>query len=351
VAWWTLVMTIGPKKFDRYALPTWPALCILAGAGYAALFVPRPLGAPAALPAPARGSGVGGEGRSRAITLRTALGVVIALLLAADALLLARVHPYALSYYNPLLGGGRAAQDVFLIGWGEGYDQVGAWLATQPDIAGGPVLAPIGPALQPFVPVVVRGIPDYGIVPANYAVVYRESLQRGAFRTQFASIRQTQPLHTVSINGIDYAWIYQLARPFATPVDATFGEGLRLAGVSSAYRAGELVVTPAWDVRAAVHADLTLFVHVIDAQGRRIGQIDVPPGGDVPTGAWRVGQQIAVPLPVALPADLPAGSYRVVAGLYDARGARLAPSGGTPADPALAGPHALLLETIDITSR
>src|SRR5262249_4770985 len=38
VLFWTLVMTLGPKKFDRYVLPTWPALCVLAAMGLVALF-------------------------------------------------------------------------------------------------------------------------------------------------------------------------------------------------------------------------------------------------------------------------------------------------------------------------
>src|SRR5579859_3125167 len=37
VIFWTLVMSLGPKKFDRYVLPTWPALLVLAAAGLATL--------------------------------------------------------------------------------------------------------------------------------------------------------------------------------------------------------------------------------------------------------------------------------------------------------------------------
>ena len=33
IAFWSLVMVLGPKKFDRYVLPTWPALMVLAAAG------------------------------------------------------------------------------------------------------------------------------------------------------------------------------------------------------------------------------------------------------------------------------------------------------------------------------
>ena len=48
------------------------------------------------------------------------------------ALPLAVVAPYALAYYNPLVGGGPAASRVLLVGWGEGLDQVAAYLNAQP---------------------------------------------------------------------------------------------------------------------------------------------------------------------------------------------------------------------------
>ena len=47
------------------------------------------------------------------------------------ALPLAVVAPYALAYYNPRRGG-PAASRVLLVGWGEGLDQVAAYLNAQP---------------------------------------------------------------------------------------------------------------------------------------------------------------------------------------------------------------------------
>ena len=67
------------------------------------------------------------------------------------------------------------------------------------------------------------------------------------------------------------------------------------------------------------------------------------------TSAWEPGQQIAVPLPMALPGDLPAGAYQVTLGLYNLQnGQRLPFTGGTSADAASAGPNALLLDTITV---
>ncbi len=89
------------------------------------------------------------------------LGSLFFVLLSAN---LAWYHPYYLSYYNPLLGGGAVAQRTLLIGWGEGMDQAGAWLREQPDIGYGPLLSALGLTLQPFVPVLVRDVNDLGRV-------------------------------------------------------------------------------------------------------------------------------------------------------------------------------------------
>jgi hypothetical protein len=264
---------------------------------------------------------------------------------------LAWYHPYYISYYNPLLGGGAVAQRALLIGWGEGMDQAGAFLSEQPDIRGGPVLAALGSTLEPFVPTPVRDVTDLGTTPANYAVAYIESLQRGANPRIYAAIQQTVPLHTVVIHGIEYAKIYQLPRPFERAVGARWGAALRLAGVTITRSPGLLTVTPAWDVRALPEADYLVFLHLLDSRGQRVAQLNVAPGGaEFPaTSAWQPGRQIAVPLPLALPADLPKGEYRLLMGLYDVANDRRPPlTEGAAAGAAIDGPETVLLETIHV---
>jgi len=328
---WVLMMTLGPKKFDRYILPVWPALLLLCAAGLVSLV----------------------DRVQQWIRGRISGGWLIGgLLLPAQLLILLWYHPYYLSYYNPLLGGGPAAQRNLLIGWGEGMNQVAAYLNARPDIRHGQVLAALPPTLQPFLAVPVRNV--YTIdndPPANYAVVYLESVQRGAYPAIYARIRDTVPLHTVRIHGIDYAWIHQLPRPYDQAVDALFADALLLRGVSIAQEAGRITVTPAWDVRAPPPADYLAFVHLIDAQGRRVAQIDVAPAGAAAgsTANWQPGQQLAVPLPMELPSELPNGNYRVVMGLYNPHnGERPEVHGGQPADFEIAGPQALLLTTVQI---
>ena len=336
---WTLVMTLGPKKFDRYTLPTWPALLILAAAGWKWMLWD-----------------VGGWlrlrwGRLTPAGLASVRSVLMVGLLALELIPLARYHPYYLSYYNPLLGGGAAAQQALLIGWGEGMDQAGAYLSTRPDIGAGQVLSALPRTLRPFVPVPVEDVTELGKTTANYAVVYRESIQRGASPAIYAAIRQTLALHRITIHGIDYAEIYQLPKPFEQPIDARFANELVLRGMTLKRLPGQLIVTPSWDVRGRPSADYQVFVHVIDSAGHTAAQVDVAPGGGdaPPTSAWEPGQQIAVPLPVPLPDDLPAGAYQVTLGIYDLQtGQRLPFTGATAADAARAGPNALLLDTITL---
>jgi 4-amino-4-deoxy-L-arabinose transferase-like glycosyltransferase len=333
---WTLVMTLGPKKFDRYTLPTWPALLVLSAAGWKFWLWDLGvwLGRRASRHTPRVWPGVRGAAMAGALVLE--LGT------------LAYYQPYYLSYYNPLLGGGAAAQRALLVGWGEGMDQVGAYLRTRPDIGQGQIISAVPRTLRPFVPVPVEDVTELDKTPANYAVVYLESIQRGANPAIYATIRRTLPLHRVTIHGIDYAEIYQLPKPFERAIDARFGEALLLRGVTVKREPGHLTVTPVWDVRAQPAANYQAFVHVIDTAGRTVAQIDVAPGGgDAATSAWEPGQQIAVPLPLALPDGLPRGEYQVTFGLYDPKtNQRLPLAGGTPADAARAGPDALLLDTI-----
>ncbi len=348
LVFWTLVMTLGPKKFDRYVLPTWPALLVLVAAGLGQLLTTgRHLLAQR------------NWSRHTHQVLAASAGLVLAVLMLHPLL---TYHPYYLSYYNPLLGGGRAAQRTLLIGWGEGMDQIGAYLRARPDLHDGPVLSALPRTLQPFVPVPVKSVLELNESTQNYAVVYLESAQRGAYPEIYDQIRQTVPLDRITIHGIDYALIYQLPRPFEQPVGAAWGsppgtamagqtDTLRLLGITVAHTPEQLTITPAWDVRDHLAGDYNVFLHLIDAQGQRVAQVDVAPGGaDWPaTSAWQPGQQIGVPLPLPLPADLAAGEYRLILGLYNSvTGERVPLIAGMAADPTLAGADALLLDIIEL---
>ena len=114
-------------------------------------------------------------------------------------------------------------------------------------------------------------------------------------------------------------------RRFDAPaLDAVIGVNfdgfLRLLGVnlpSQPARPGQpWRVTLAWQALTPPAADLGSFVQLLDANGRLRSQANRPPG-DRPTSAWLPGEVVATTYDLDLPADLPPGAYRLIAGLYD----------------------------------
>ena len=156
------------------------------------------------------------------------------------------------------------------------------------------------------------------------------------------------PLHVVQIHGVDYAWIYQAPPPIRQPQPADFGDQIHLRGLSwdgTTTPGQPLALQLAWQVRAPPPADYMLFAHLIGPDGRRVAQVDLP----YQTSSWRAGHYSTTDLPLTLPADVPAGTYRLVIGLYDpSNGQRLALRAEAPFDPMLDGPDALVLTEVRV---
>jgi hypothetical protein len=67
-----------------------------------------------------------------------------------------------------------------------------------------------------------------------------------------------------------------------------------------------------------VPKDLTLFVHLLDANGVQVTQADSPPlSGEWPTSAWVPGEAFADPRSLPLPPQLGPGRYTLHLGWYD----------------------------------
>lgn len=305
-----IMVTLPPKKFDRYALPIFPALDMLAASGWIGVFAIARRALPVLDHALVR---VGG-------------GVAITLGLAANVAL---YHPYEIAFYNPLLGGGPAAQRLIPIGWGEGFEQVGAYISAQSATCDQPVATWFGPMLDPFVCGEVLPL-DWALNPdrPGYAVMYIDQRQRNNMPQVIAFLRDRQPLHTVAINGIAYASIYQIVPPPQNPIRAAWIDGLRLDGYTleaTSVRSEQLLrVSIQWRA-AAPPTDRVLFIHVLDRAGNTVGQADVPlVGPHAPAAAWGDGRVVTWSQPVPLQPDLPPGQYRLVIGVYGASdGARL----------------------------
>lgn len=186
-AGYLLMMTLGAKKFDRYLLPIVPALGVLSALGLGLVV---------------RAGWLSGRPRRQAAAAVLAVGMAI--WPAASA------YPYYLSYYNPMIGGGAAAQRFVMVGNGEGLDQVARWLNGRPEAENLWIVSHSFDILQPLI--VASGEPLRDRVPANadYVVLYRFQMQIGHSPRVLAEyLERHQPELSVWINGIEYARVYR----------------------------------------------------------------------------------------------------------------------------------------------
>jgi hypothetical protein len=189
--WWlltfavlfTVFMTIGGKRSNRYILPAWPALYLLSAFGLAQI--------------------PGLKMRYAVRNTQYAIAVVLLLLLILPVLV---TFPYYLTYFNPLIGGSLTAPRLVKIGWGEGLDQVGHWLNDQPDAAATRVGSYYASALAPFYQGKIRDVTDDGL---DYVVLYLKQAQGGdPLPSILRYFDAEEPLQTVRLNGIEYARLY-----------------------------------------------------------------------------------------------------------------------------------------------
>lgn len=102
---------------------------------------------------------------------------------------------------------------------------------------------------------------------------------------------------------------------------ANFGDRLALLDVAidtaGLVPGGQLPVTLTWQGLAPMSEDYTVFVQVLDAADRLVGQVDAwPVQGTFPTSQWTPGERVRDPYRVQLEAELPPGDYRLHVGLY-----------------------------------
>ncbi len=111
--------------------------------------------------------------------------------------------------------------------------------------------------------------------------------------------------------------------------DVIFGEQIALRGFEADLAGNRLTLRFYWQAIRAPAADYTVFVHLLDGGGKIAAQYDgQPASGRFPTRAWPAGYLLADVVVLDLPSDLPAGAYRLAAGLYDATtGVRLSVPG------------------------
>jgi hypothetical protein len=101
------------------------------------------------------------------------------------------------------------------------------------------------------------------------------------------------------------------------PVQFSVGDLARLAGYAVAGQGSYLDLTLFWEPVAETKDDLMVFVHLLDGDGKPIGEGDGPPAnGDYPTTFWEPGETIVDLHRVEVPPGIQPGLYQVAIGLY-----------------------------------
>jgi hypothetical protein len=106
---------------------------------------------------------------------------------------------------------------------------------------------------------------------------------------------------------------------------------------------GELPVQLLWRAEAAAEWPVVAFVQLLGPDGRVVAQSDAPPGSRA-VALWAPGEEVLDERVLALPEELPAGPFRLVAGLYDPL--TLQRLGGVDGDGAPLPDNAVLLALI-----
>jgi 4-amino-4-deoxy-L-arabinose transferase-like glycosyltransferase len=196
-----IFITLSQKKADRYQIPVQPALCIQAAIGWYVLFERlgdwvglRFPGAPLRLLMPLFGG---------VIVFWQLLGVL-------------QTAPYYMNYYNPLLGGDRAAPGVMMIGRGEGLDQAARYLDSLPNARNLRVYAWYGEG--PFsyyfdgeTIIIEANTALSDLLNADYAVLYIHQWQRQLPSKEVLDFfAQMTPVYVARIGNLDYAKVYDL---------------------------------------------------------------------------------------------------------------------------------------------
>ena len=324
----TVAMTLGGQKFDRYLLPVFPMLDLLAALGWVGLARvivawwrqrQGTLDADSTL----------GEADVLTIAPSTlapvmALGLTVTLFL--HGLLGFAHYPYYLTYYNPLVGGSATAPKVLMVGWGEGLDAAATWLNEQPEaetlrVASSYGDGPLSYFLKSALPVLPLWTPDFWF-DANYVVLYVNQWQRRAIIPEIVDYFSAQtPAHVVRSHGLEMARIYDMTGK--TPPDftgvyidsaTTFDNQLYLAAYSMGahtFLSGDrFTIRLYWKKLAPLESDYDVTVQLMTPEGQMVGQSQH--GLATATNdTWPLYGVYYDEHELLVPDDAPSGSYRV----------------------------------------
>ncbi len=208
-----VVMSFGAKKFDRYVLPVYPVISLIAAFGFEASF------------------------RWIRTTLHKFDRIVPAIGLTAVALLslipLSNAGPYTMNYYNEIMRQFERPEHAIQIGWGEGGSDVVAFLESETERLGRPVIVQTYSRPQETIPQVLKYFMIEDAVQTDqiqfnnvgfsteqdwnetdYYVFNIQHTQRDMV-DDYEFFANVEPIHTVQLGGVT---IWEIYAPNQLPV-------------------------------------------------------------------------------------------------------------------------------------
>lgn len=316
-------MTLGDKKFDRYLLPIYPALEVLAAVGLCEL-----------------------EGRlSPRLIVGKALPFGVLLL---QTLFSLPHYPYYLSFYNPLIGGGQLAPHLISVGWGEGLDEAARYLNGKENAAEIKIASWYHREIMPFLVGEVDRLErksDKDIMPwhrSDYVLFYINQVQRGQPDEAFVRyLSSLAPEYTVRLKGIDYAWIYpapEYIPPEVVPAQhaqrALFEDDLIFLGYdldgSRVPLDGKVWLSLYWQGLRQMDSSYRIYLKLVNGVYHVWGEQEGRPLWDrYPTENWPEGAVVKDMRAIEVLPGTPPGFYQVAVNLFDqAKGRWVKPEGG-----------------------
>jgi 4-amino-4-deoxy-L-arabinose transferase-like glycosyltransferase len=349
-------MTLGEKKQDRYILPIYPILDIIAAIGLVQISNLN-LPWPTRQPALARASGPGGRQSlmpnlprpTRQPVLPAPVGaaqvagpggrqfLLFLIILLFQGVLIIVNYPYYFTYYNPLLGGIRGAERMVTIGWGEGLDLAAAYLNQKPNAEQLRVSSWYQSTFAPFFKgEAISYSQEKGKAMAgDYVVFYINQLQRRFPDDELFRYFETryQPEKIIPLKGINYVEIYpgpHIQHYVEDRVDESRRAYQGIAALLGwdwpgtadpnrpAVMAGEsLPFRLYWEYLGKVPEE-QFFFRLVGPDERTwaegISQPALSENGDPAT--WRQGQIITEIGELPVPPGTPPGEYRLQIGFY-----------------------------------
>ena len=151
--------------------------------------------------------------------------LIVTLIVAVQIVLLARVWPYPIAYYNPLAGGPERARQLIMVGWGEGLEQAAAFLNGLPNAESLYVVTSYNHVVRsrfvgttiPMAPY-IQGGAKQDLPEPDYIVLYVNARQRRQISPEVQRAEAIgQPVFVAQINGLPYAWVYWIPRTGPRP--------------------------------------------------------------------------------------------------------------------------------------